>query len=165
MNYELSIEKLSEKEIEIFTTIKAAAYADDRLKVEFDDIEKPSWFDGEWYVGLGILNIEETKRLMKEFSCYLIYRMEEPIGGFWVHVEEEDSLTLEDFCILPQYQGKGYGTKSLQLIENYFGYNKRWLLTTPYFCKRNCHLYEKNGYKKTRYVSNNTVVVYEKHVQ
>lgn len=81
MSYELSIEKLSEKEIEIFTKIKATAYADDRLKVEFDDIEKPSWFDGEWYVGLGILNIEETKRLMKEFSCYLIYRMEEAIGG------------------------------------------------------------------------------------
>ena len=42
MSEELSIRKLSEKEIDIFTNIKASAYADDRLKVTFDDIEKPS---------------------------------------------------------------------------------------------------------------------------
>lgn len=160
----LRIQKLSEKEVDVFTNIKASAYADDRLKVTFDDMEKPKWFDGEWYVGLGIPNPEETRRLMNDFSCYLIYLGEDPIGIFWVHVEEENSLTLEDFCILPEYQGRGYGTESLQFIEEYFDDNKRWLLTTPCFCKRNCHLYEKNGYRRIGYVSENTVVVYEKKI-
>lgn len=161
MNSELRIEELTQDRVEIFTKIKADAYADDRTKVSFDDCEKPAWFDGDWYVGLGIYNLEETKNLMQQFSCYLIYKGEEPIGIFWVHVEEENSLTLEDFCIHPKYQGKGYGTESLQLIESYFD-NRRWLLTTPIFCKRNRHLYEKNGYKKIGYVSDGTVIVYEK---
>ena len=163
MNNELTIKAVSEKEIEVFSEINAAAYADDRSRIKFDDCEKPQWFDGEWYVGLGIYNTEETKHLMAQFQCYLIYKASEPIGTFWIHIEEENSLTLEDFCIHPKHQGKGYGTKSLKLIESYFN-NKRWLLTTPIFCKRNRHLYEKNGYKQISLLSDNTVILYEKLV-
>ena len=99
---------------------------------------------------------------MKEFECYMICLDDIPIGIFWLHVEEEESLTLEDFCILPDYQGKGYGTEALYLIEKSFSDNRRWLLSTPCFCKRNCHLYEKVGYKVIGYASDNTVVLYEK---
>ena len=61
---ELRIEKLTEEMIDTFTKIKAETYAEDRLKVTFDDIDKPDWFDWEWYVGLGIPNREETINLI-----------------------------------------------------------------------------------------------------
>ena len=158
----LIIRKVEENDIEDFTRIKALAYADDRKKTIVEEKDKPKWYDGEWYVGLGIPNIDENRRLMKEFECYMICLDDIPIGIFWLHVEEEASLTLEDFCILPDYQGKGYGTEGLYLIEKSFSDNRRWMLSTPCFCKRNCHLYEKVGYKVIGYASDNTVVLYEK---
>jgi len=69
---------------------------------------------------------------------------------------------LEDFCILPVYPGKGYGTKVLKLIEELYPHNKIWTLGTPYFCTRNRYLYEKVGYQYVETCSNNTVIIYKK---
>lgn len=74
-------------------------------------------------------------------------------------------LTIEDFCILPQYQGKGYGTEVLGLIEELYSDNKIWTLDTPCFCKRNRHLYEKMGYKSIGTCSNDTVILYKKCIK
>lgn len=74
-------------------------------------------------------------------------------------------LTIEDFCILPQYQGKRYGTEVLGLIEELYSDNKIWTLDTPCFCKRNRHLYEKMGYKSIGTCSNDTVILYKKCIK
>lgn len=162
MNSKLKIRKASKLDIDDFTTIKAAAYADDRTKSVPKPDEKPRWYDGECFVGLGIPDKEETERLMANFQCYMITLDNKSIGILWLHCEKPDSLTLEDFCILPQYQGKGFGSEALKLIEKLHPDNLRWLLTTPCFCKRNRHLYEKNGYGKIGLEADNTVIVYEK---
>lgn len=85
------------------------------------------------------------------------------IGGFWLHCESEHSLSIEDLCILPDYQGNGYGALALKLLENLYAENKVWKLSTPYFCIRNRHLYEKVGYQQVGSCSSNTVILYEKH--
>lgn len=162
MNPELFITKAVEFDIEDFTNIKAKAYADDRKKSVPVPEETPKWYYGDWYVGLGIPNKAENERLMKEFECYMISLNGISIGIFWIECEEADSLTIEDFCILPEYQGKGYGKQVLKLIEKLYPKNKRWLLTTPTFCKKNCHLYEKSGFHNIGLVSDDSVVLYEK---
>jgi GNAT superfamily N-acetyltransferase len=145
-----------------FSYIKAEAYADDRLKSKPDEDNVPEWYDGEWYKGLAMVDKNEAIRLIKNYYCYMILLEETPIGIFWLHHETEDSLALEDFCILPVYQGQGYGTKVLKLIEELYPNNKILTLGTPYFCARNRHLYEKVGYQNVGTASNNTVILYKK---
>ena len=145
-----------------FAYIKAEAYADDRLKSKPYEDKVPDWYNGEWYKGLAIIDETEATRLIENYYCYMILLEQTPIGIFWLHHETEDSLSLEDFCILPIYQGKGYGTKVLMLIEELYPSNNIWTLGTPYFCTRNRHLYEKVGYQYVGTASNNTVILYKK---
>lgn len=161
----ISIRRATMADIHIFAEIKAEAYSDDRKKTDLSEDQKPSWYDEEWYVGLGILNQEEAKRIINEHDSYLIQLERKEIGGLWLLKDSQDSLTLEDFCILPQYQNKGYGTVALDLLEKMYPDYKVWKLDTPKFCVRNQHLYEKMGYEKTGMVANNTVVLYEKHIK
>lgn len=160
----LSIRCALPEDFHLFAVVKAKAYADDREKSKPDPEHIPKWYNGEWYVGLGSVDDAEAKRLIEkeDFQCYIIMLDGIDIGIFWLHQEEKDSFTLEDFCILPEYQGNGYGKEALQLIEQLYPDNHRWLLTTPEFCKRNRHLYEKMGYKITGTFSEGTVIGYEK---
>lgn len=149
-------------DVKKFAYIKADAYVDDRLKCKPDEDNIPDWYNGEWYQGLAIINETEATRLIENYYCYMILLEDTPIGIFWLHHETTDSLALEDFCILPVYQGKGYGTRVLKLIEELYPNNKIWTLGTPYFCTRNRYLYEKVGYQYVGTASNNTVILYKK---
>lgn len=111
-----------------FAFIKAEAYGDDRSKSLPDNDNVPEWYNGKWFVGLGIMDVAEAKRLIENYHCYMILLEETPIGIFWFLQETEDSLELQDFCILPTYQGKGYGTIVLKLIEELYPNNKIWTL-------------------------------------
>lgn len=159
---ELKLVRATKKDSSMFARIKAEAYADDRQKTTLLPNETPKWYYGEFYVGLGKFNETEAIRLIEQMESYMILLADQPIGIVWLHKEEETSLTIEDFCILPEYQGNGYGTTVLTLIEELHPLNKQWLLTTPAFCKRNRHLYEKNGYVQIGTCSDATVIIYQK---
>ena len=55
-------------------------------------------------------------------------------------------MRFEDFVIAPEFQGRGYGLKTLQLVEQSYPNIKKWFLSTPIFSVGNQHLYEKFGY-------------------
>ncbi|WP_167957536.1 GNAT family N-acetyltransferase [Anaerosporobacter faecicola] len=158
----LSLRKAESKDSLLFATIKAAAYDDDRSKSIPVPDQIPDWYYGTWYTGLCIPDEAEALRLFENYDCYLLLLQDKPIGIFWLHQEEASSLTLEDFCILPAYQNKGYGTAALHLIEEQFPENPVWQLSTPTFCFRNRHLYEKLGYQQIGTASNGSVILYEK---
>ena len=50
--------------------------------------------------------------------------------------------------ILPQFQGKGIAQKAIRLCEEMHG-NENWELDTILQESKNCHLYEKMGYRQT----------------
>ncbi|MFT4144419.1 MAG: GNAT family N-acetyltransferase [Mobilitalea sp.] len=158
----LYLRKATIDDVHQFAAIKAEAYQDDRARSIPPKDNTPEWYDGEWYIGLGIINEKEAQRIIETYESFIILLKDKVIGGFWVHEEKENTLTLEDFCILPEYQGKGYGTRALYLLEQQFPRNNVWTLSTPFFCKRNRHLYEKVGYTQVGQCSNNTVILYEK---
>lgn len=160
----ISLRKATISDVQEFAHIKAEAYADDRSKSKPSENNIPEWYNGEWYIGLGILNESEAMKIISNFDSYIIVLDNAVIGGFWIHCELENSLSIEDFCILPFYQGNGYGTQALYLLENLYEKNKVWKLSTPYFCIRNRHLYEKVGYQQVGRCSSNTVILYEKHI-
>ena len=67
--------------------------------------------------------------------------------------------------ILPQFQGKGFGQQAIALLEELTN-AETWELDTILQEERNCHLYEKMGYRRTgptKAVNENmTIVHYEK---
>lgn len=53
------------------------------------------------------------------------------------------TMTLNNFSIYPQYQGKGYGTEAIRLFVEKFGVTNLWVAPDNEVAK---HIYEKNGF-------------------
>lgn len=148
------------EEAQIFTEIKTAAFRDEKKRFGpwQNEDAGPKWYHDEWYN-----NVDETERLIKEYYYYKIVENEEIIGCFWLHDIDDNTIKLEDFCIHPHYQGKGYGYKTLLYMEELFLLKKKWILGTPFYSVRNHYLYEKAGYIKTGETAENMVFLYEKN--
>ena len=81
---------------------------------------------------------------------YFVKEKGENIG--FLRVQTNEGLT-EDWlgtaAILPQYQGKGYGSEGLRLLEKEFPTIKQWDLCTVLQDAGMVAFYEKNGYRQT----------------
>lgn len=157
MNFRFTLANLGH--VNLITEIKTQAYRDEKKRFRPSEDLVPKWFDNEWYTDL-----DECKRLIKEFDVYLVYLDDSVIGTFWINTLSNGTLALEDFCILPKYQGNGYGYALLEKIEQLYPHNKVWELGTPFYSVRNQHLYEKFGYKKIGTAAEETVFLYQKNI-
>lgn len=72
------------------------------------------------------------------------------IGGVYLVESDLGIMSIEDFCISPEFQNKGYGAYIIDKLEYLHSNIKTWVLTTPTYSVRNQHLYEKNGYKQVK---------------
>jgi GNAT superfamily N-acetyltransferase len=157
MKKELKIRKATVDDVNLIADIKTKAYRDEKERFKPEDAKIPKWFYDEWYI-----DIPENIRLINEYYVYILTVNEVVIGTFWTHDVDEDTIELEDFCILPEYQGFGYGYKTLSIMEGMFPKKKRWILGTPFYSLKNHYLYQKAGYKKVGTASNETVILYKK---
>ena len=81
---------------------------------------------------------------------YFVKEKDEKIG--FLRIQTNDELTkawLGTAAILPQYQGKGYGTNGLSLLEKEFPTITQWDLCTVLQDAGMVAFYEKNGYHQT----------------
>lgn len=159
MEKELKFRRATVNEAELISEIKTKAYRDEKERFKPEEAKIPKWFYNEWYI-----DIPENIRLINEYYVYLLKVNEVDIGTFWVHDVDVDTIELEDFCILPEYQGFGYGFKALSMMEEMYAEKKRWTLSTPFYSVKNQYLYEKFGYKKVGTRAEETVILYEKMV-
>ena len=84
-------------------------------------------------------------------SYYYFVKEKDEIIGF-LRIQTNEELTeawLGTAAILPQYQGKGYGSEGLKLLEKEFPTIKQWDLCTVLQDAGMVAFYEKNGYRKT----------------
>ena len=72
------------------------------------------------------------------------------IGGVFIVEKGAQTASIEDFCIAPSHQNKGYGKFVLSELERMHGDVIKWVLTTPVYSVRNQCLYEKCGYKRVK---------------
>ena len=118
----------------------------------------PTWM--EWWISLSKPLFSDHQKFIKEGLTYLILSENIIIGTFRLE-QQGDKSELDDFCILPEYQNKGYGMYALGLIEKI--HNTAYIeLATPYFCTANLYLYKKAGYKQIGTRSDDTVICFEK---
>ncbi|CAH2716049.1 hypothetical protein BACCIP111895_03233 [Neobacillus rhizosphaerae] len=88
-------------------------------------------------------------------------------GGACIVKISDTHYRLFRIFLSPGCQNRGLGSTIVSTIEKKFPQVKKWCLDTPKDNARNCHFYEKFGYKKTReYVINDrlTLIEYEKKV-
>lgn len=81
---------------------------------------------------------------------YFVKEAEEKIGFLRIQTNEElTEAWLGTAAILPPYQGKGYGSKGLSLLEKEFPTITQWDLCTVLQDAGMVAFYEKNGYHQT----------------
>ena len=81
---------------------------------------------------------------------YFVREDEEKIGFLRIQTNEElTNAWLGTVAILPPYQGKGYGSTGLSLLEKEFPTITQWDLCTVLQDAGMVAFYEKNGYHQT----------------
>ncbi len=114
-------------------------------------------------------NIEKVEaRLKQNFSFYYFICIgQQKVGAVRIVDKKEagKNKRISPIFILPEFQGKGIAQKAIRLCEELHG-NGNWELDTILQEPKNCHLYEKMGYRqtgKTEVVNERlTLVFYEK---
>lgn len=102
-------------------------------------------------------NIDKiTARLNQNFTYYYLIDVNNEIVGAIRIVDGKDRNRK---CISPW--NMGIAQEAIQATEGTYG-NDNWKLDTILQEEKNCHLYEKMGYKKTGKTEKLTLVFYEK---
>lgn len=96
----------------------------------------------------GYNTLEENRKIIKEFNTYKIVYKNEIIGFFFLVPQSDYEVSLESFCIYPEFQNLGLGYKTLVEMEKQHPEIKKWKLVSMKGSDRIQHLYEKFGYKK-----------------
>lgn len=101
---------------------------------------------------------------------YFICIGQQKVGAVRVVDKKEagKNKRISPIFILPEFQGKGIAQKAIRLCEEVHG-NENWELDTILQEPKNCHLYEKMGYRqtgKTKVINERlTLTFYEKRRQ
>lgn len=84
-----------------------------------------------------------------ETLYYFIQRDKINVGALRVFCEEGGTLCrISPIFILPEKQNNGYAQAALRLVESLYRPHT-WTLDTILEERRNCHVYEKAGYRQT----------------
>lgn len=135
------IEKVNIEDAERIIEVRRLAYTDEDIRFGARS--------GEYLKFIG--DVDFVSWCLNKYLLYKIMLDGKIIGTFWLDHETDDRpnhFELQDFCIIPEYHNKGYGAKSMKIMEEMHPNIKIWSLGTMSVSIRNQHLYEKMGYKK-----------------
>ncbi|NBJ92950.1 GNAT family N-acetyltransferase [Parablautia muri] len=97
-------------------------------------------------------SIEKVEaRLKQDFTFYYFICIgQQKVGAIRIvdKMETGKNKRISPVFILPEFQGKGIAQKAIRLCEEMHG-KENWELDTILQEQRNCHLYEKMGYRQT----------------
>ena len=114
--------------------------------------------------------IQRTKdRLQqKQTDYYLIIYDKIMVGAIRIVRKDIQRYRVSPIFLLPEYQGKGIASATMQVVENFYEDAVVWELDTILEEPKLCGLYEKLGYSKTGKVTKlnerMTIVFYEKEL-
>lgn len=104
----------------------------------------------------------------KQTDYYFIVYDEITVGAIRIVRKDNRRYRVSPIFILPEYQGKGIASATMQVVESLYEDAVVWELDTILEEQKLCGLYEKLGYSKTgKVVKMNermTIVFYEKEL-
>ncbi len=124
------------EDADVLIDIYNAAYHDDHLR--FGSCP-----------GYGITK-ERMEESIRVFRKYIIMCDNIPVGCISCKKLETGVYEIANLCIIPEYQGRGIGTKAVQFVKALYEDWKRFTLVTPMDKKENVRFYtEKCGFRIT----------------
>ena len=90
-------------------------------------------------------------RLRQKFTYYYFICVGSKKAGAIRIIDEKEpgkNKRISPIFVLPEFQGQGIAQKAIRLCEEIHG-SKNWELDTILQEPKNCHLYEKMGYRQT----------------
>lgn len=92
--------------------------------------------------------IEMMKKSIREYPKYIILCDNKPVGCVSCKMQEMRVYEITCLCIIPEYQGKGLGTKAVQFVKELYDDWDKLTLVTPLDKKKNVKFYtEKCGFR------------------
>ncbi len=89
------------------------------------------------------------QRFRQGYTNYYLILAENTMIGMLRVCDLGETCRLSPICILPEYQGRGYGKQAILLTESLYPHAKRWMLETILQEEKLCRLYGSLGYRKT----------------
>lgn len=91
--------------------------------------------------------VEMMKKSIRDCPKFVILNDGNPVGAISCKGIGDGVYEIGCLCIIPEFQGKGIGTKAIGFIKSYYEDWKKITLTTPVDKKENVHFYtEKCGF-------------------
>ncbi|MCG7344897.1 GNAT family N-acetyltransferase [Sporosarcina sp. ACRSL] len=97
----------------------------------------------------GYSSIEMTKYMIRELEYFKVLQDNEIIGGIIITISGTSFGRIDRIFVDPIYQGKGIGSRIINLVEEEFPNVGIWDLETSSKQMNNHYFYEKMGYRKT----------------
>lgn len=113
----------------------------DCAREAYQNIQKKYGFPLETYPSTEIVASD-----IKNHIYYKILLEDDIIGGIYCVMQSPTHFLIEDLCILPQHQNKGYGQWVLTEIETLHPDVTTWELWTPLYQTQALHMYQKMDY-------------------
>ncbi len=114
-----------------------ATYSAPEYGLTKEDIEQKDFFE----------KVDKLKgRLERGEAQSWVVRSEGKIVGYCTGVKGEEFNVLHAFHVLPEYQGKGIGTKLIEKVLEWMGDDKPITIGVAEPNKRAIHIYEKYGF-------------------
>jgi ribosomal protein S18 acetylase RimI-like enzyme len=115
------------------------------------DIQKTAYqSEAELHNDFNIPPLTQTlEGIREDFDRQLLLKavIEGEIVGSVRAYQEEGTCYIGRLIVLPEYQGRGIGTRLMEEIEERFNQAERFELFTGHRSERNLHLYDKLGYQ------------------
>lgn len=100
----------------------------------------------------GAESVEKVEVRLKQDTTYFYFIClgETKVGAVRVVDAKESGKNkrISPIFVLPQFQGRGIAQEAIRLCEEVYG-SENWELETILQEPKNCHLYEKMGYRRT----------------
>lgn len=92
--------------------------------------------------------VEMMKESIREYPKYIILCDNKPVGCVSCKMQEMGVYEITCLCIIPEYQGKGLGTKAVKFVKELYDDWEKLTLVTPLDKKENVKFYtEKCGFR------------------
>lgn len=139
----LTIEKATINDAEILTEIKKRTFDEEAKKWLSEDEENVDFN----IQPPGYSSIEMNKYMIKELNYYKLIFDEIIVGGIIVTVSGKSFGRIDRIFVDPIYQGRGFGSRAINLVEKEFLDVRKWELETSSRQINNHYFYKKMGYK------------------
>ncbi|WP_391122655.1 GNAT family N-acetyltransferase [Psychrobacillus sp. L3] len=97
----------------------------------------------------GYSSVEMTKYMIRELEYFKVLQDKEIIGGIIITISGKSFGRIDRIFVDPNYQGKGIGSRVINLVEEEFWNVRTWDLETSSRQINNHYFYEKMGYRTT----------------